>query len=218
MSIFGEIMYLVKIGGSLTYHVKPLLTTLKTYAKEKNKDIIIVPGGGEFANVIRKIDKKLHISNSLSHKLAIKSMDLIGEVFSEIGGIKKYDNLFDLKREIRRENIAVLLPSTILLSTDMAEHSWSITSDSLSLYIGKLLDVKEIIIATDVDGIYDRFPGGKLLNTINANEIRGLTSVDERFPILLKQFKMKAYVVNGKFPERIIDIFERKNTICTKII
>ena len=211
-------MHIVKIGGSLTYDAKPLLKALKNYAKENNKKIIIIPGGGEFANVVRKIDKALNISNSLSHKLAIKCMDLIGEVYAEIGNIKAYDTLFNLKREIEKEKIAILLPSKILLSTDIAEHSWAITSDSLSLYIGKLLDVREVIIATDVDGIYDKFPGGKLLNIINANDIKGLTSVDETFPILLKQFKMNAYVVNGKYPERVIDILEGKHNIYTKII
>jgi aspartokinase-like uncharacterized kinase len=145
-------------------------------------------------------------------------MDLIGEVYAEIGDIKAYDTLFDLKREIEKEKIAILLPSKILLSTDIAEHSWAITSDSLSLYIGKLLDVREVIIATDVDGIYDKFPGGKLLNIINANDIKGLTSVDETFPILLKQFKMNAYVVNGKYPERVIDILEGKHNIYTRVI
>ncbi|MEO2116923.1 MAG: [5-(aminomethyl)furan-3-yl]methyl phosphate kinase [Methanocaldococcus sp.] len=211
-------MYIVKIGGSLTYDAEPLLKALKNYAREKNKKIVIIPGGGEFANVVRNIDKTLNISNSLSHKLAIKCMDLIGEVYAEIGDIKAYDTLFDLKREIEKEKIGILLPSKILLSTDIAEHSWAITSDSLSLYIGKLLDVREVIIATDVDGIYDKFPGGKLLNIINANDIKGSTSVDEKFPILLKKFKMNAYVVNGKYPERVIDILERKHNIYTKIV
>ncbi|CAB3287396.1 [5-(aminomethyl)furan-3-yl]methyl phosphate kinase [Methanocaldococcus lauensis] len=211
-------MHIVKIGGSLTYDAKPLLKTLKDYAKENNKNIVIIPGGGEFANVVRKIDKFLNLSNSLSHKLAIKCMDLIGEIYSEIGNIKAYDTLFNLKREINKEKIAILLPSKILISTDISEHSWDVTSDSLSLYIGNLLDVKEIIIATDVDGIYDKFPGGKLLNIINANEIQGLTSVDKTFPILLKKFKMTAYVVNGKYPQRVIDILEGKPNIYTKIV
>ncbi|ACV24514.1 [5-(aminomethyl)furan-3-yl]methyl phosphate kinase [Methanocaldococcus fervens] len=211
-------MHPIKIGGSLTYEAEPLLKALKDYANEKNKEIVIIPGGGEFANVVRKIDKTLNISNSLSHKLAIKCMDLIGEVYAELGNIKAYDTLFDLKKEIKNEKIAILLPSKLLLSTDIAEHSWAITSDSLSLYIGRLLDVREIIIATDVDGIYDKFPEGKLLNIINANDIKGLTSVDETFPILLKKFKMNAYVVNGKYPERVIDILEGKHTLCTKII
>ncbi|XRO76800.1 [5-(aminomethyl)furan-3-yl]methyl phosphate kinase [Methanocaldococcus sp. 10A] len=211
-------MHLIKIGGSLTYDAEPLLKALKKYAKENDKKVVVIPGGGEFANIVRKIDKNLKISNSLSHKLAIKCMDLVGEVYAEIGNIKAYDTLFDLKREIEKEKIAVILPSKILLSTDMAEHSWAITSDSLSLYIGKLLDVREVIIATNVDGIYDKFPEGKLLNIINANDIKGLTSVDETFPILLKQFKMNAYVVNGKYPERVIDILEGKHNIYTKII
>ncbi|ENN96420.1 aspartate/glutamate/uridylate kinase [Methanocaldococcus villosus KIN24-T80] len=208
-------MNIIKIGGSLTYYIKPLLESLKSYKRE---EIIIIPGGGKFADTLREIDKNLSLSPSISHKLAIKCMDILGEVFSDIGGIKAYDNLFDLKREIKKERIAILLPSKLLLSTDISEHSWNVTSDSLTLYISKFLNVKNIIIATDVDGIYDKYPEGKLLNIIKADMIKGLTAVDEYFPTLLKSLNKIAYVVNGKYPERIIDILEGRNTICTKII
>ena len=204
-------MKIVKVGGSLLYKAKPLLESLKNLDEE----IIIIPGGGEFANIIRKLDKNYKLNSSTSHKLAIECMDLVGEIYSEISGIKAYRTLFDLKREIKKEKVAILLPSTTLLSTDLAEHSWKVTSDSLSLYIAKFLNVKDVIIATNVDGIYRE---GKLLNIINANEIEGLTSVDEAFPTILKQFKMTAYVVNGLYPERVINIIKGKNTICTKIV
>ncbi len=208
-------MILIKIGGSLLYNSKTLLKKLKDFAINYNKKIVIVPGGGIFADVVREVDKNLRLSPSLSHKLAIKSMDFVGEIYSELGNIKSYSTLFDLKREIPNEKIGIILPSKILLSIDLAEHSWNITSDSLSLYIGKLLNVKDIIIATNVDGIYKN---NNLLKEVNASEIDEWTSVDIAFPKLLKKFKMNAYIVNGKYPERVIDIINNKNTICTKVI
>ncbi|WP_456419102.1 [5-(aminomethyl)furan-3-yl]methyl phosphate kinase [Methanocaldococcus infernus] len=204
-------MKLVKIGGSLLYRAKPLLKALK----ECGEKIIIVPGGGEFANVVRKVDKTYNLDPSVSHKLAIECMDLVGEIYGDVGNIKTYKTLFDIKREIDKVGVAILLPSTLLLSTDLAEHSWNVTSDSLSLYVGRLLNLKEIIIVTDVDGIYRE---GKLLNIINANEIEGLTSVDMAFPSLLQKFNMTAYVVNGLYPERVVKLIKGENTICTKIV
>ncbi|WP_423793384.1 hypothetical protein ACPB8Q_01310 [Methanocaldococcus indicus] len=208
-------MILIKIGGSLLYNSKDLLLALKEYASKNDKYIVIVPGGGVFANTVREVDKKLNLSSSLSHKLAIKSMDFVGEIYSELGDIKCYTTLFDLKKNIHNDKISIILPSNLLLSIDIAKHSWDITSDSLSLYIGKLLNVKDIIIATDVDGIYKN---QKLLREVKASQLKEWTSVDIEFPKLLRKFKMTAYIFNGKHPERIIKFLNGENTIFTKVV
>jgi len=77
--------------------------------------------------------------------------------------------------------------------------------------------LKRVIVVTDVDGIYDRYPEGKLLNTISAKSIRGFTSVDSYLPKLLMRYKMECIVVNGMYPERVVNILKGKKDIYTKI-
>ncbi|WP_421078419.1 [5-(aminomethyl)furan-3-yl]methyl phosphate kinase [Methanothermococcus sp. Ax23] len=215
-------MHLIKVGGSLTYFARHLLSELKIFCSDgsdnggENK-IIVVPGGGAFANVVRDLNEKGGLNNRSSHKLATMSMDLTGIYFSEISGIKTADNLYDAKKLLEEENIVILLPSKIVLSTDELPHSWDITSDSIAAYIARLLNLNNIIIATDVDGIYDNYPEGKLLNTINAKSIKGFTSVDSYLPKLLLKHNIECFVVNGKHPGRIINILKNNNDIYTKI-
>ncbi|EHP87727.1 [5-(aminomethyl)furan-3-yl]methyl phosphate kinase [Methanotorris formicicus] len=204
---------LIKIGGSLTYHAEKLLNELKKI----EKPIIIIPGGGEFANVVRKLYEKTNLNDRGAHKLATLCVDLMGMYFSEISCIETTDNLFDAKRILEKNGKVIFLPSKLVLSTDELPHSWDVTSDTIALYVAKFLNLKEIIVATDVDGVYDKYPGGKLLNTISAKDIRGFTSVDKHLPQLLIKYKMNCYVVNGKHPERIINLLNGKMSICTKI-
>ena len=210
-------LHLVKIGGSLTHHVKPLLNTLKSFSSEENR-IVIVPGGGMFADVVRDLDQDVRLSNRASHRMALMAMDMMGVYFSDVSHIKTVDNLYDTKITLLDSNIVILLPSKVVLSTDELPHSWEVTSDSIALYIAKLLKLKRAIIVTDVDGIYNKYPGGKLLNIISAKSIRGFTSVDSYLPKLLIKYKMECIVVNGKYPERVVNILKGKKDIYTKII
>jgi len=194
-------MHLIKVGGSLTYFAKYLLNELKIFCSENNNKILIIPGGGAFANVVRELNEKTDLNNSGSHKLATMCMDLTGIYFSEISGIKTADNLYEAKKILKDDNIVILLPSKIVLSTDELPHSWDITSDSIAVYTAKLLNLNNIIIATDVDGIYTNYPEGKLLNTINAKSIKDFTSVDSYLPKLLLKHNIECFVVNGKHPK-----------------
>jgi len=209
-------IHLIKIGGSLAYYVKPLLNKLKSFSSKENK-ILVVPGGGMFADVVRDLDRDVKLSNRGSHRLALMAMDMMGVYFSDVSHIMTVDSLYDAKVALRDRNIVILLPSKVVLSTDELPHSWEVTSDSIALYIGKLLKLKRVIVVTDVDGIYDRYPGGKLLNTISAKSIRGFTSVDSYLPKLLMRYKMECIVVNGMYPERVVNILKGKKDIYTKI-
>ena len=213
-------MHLIKIGGSLTYSAKHLLDSLKSFCNENTGKykIIIVPGGGEFANVVRDLNQKTELNDDASHKLATLCTDLTGIYFSEISNIRTVDNLYDAKSILKKEDIVILLPSKIVLSNDELPHSWDITSDSIAVYIAKLLNLSNVIIATDVDGIYTKYPEGKLLNTINAKSIKGFTSVDSYLPNLLIKHNIECFVVNGKYPNRIINILKNNKDIYTKII
>ena len=89
------------------------------------------------------------------------------------------------------------------------------------MYIADLLKAK-LLIATDVDGIYTHDPchdGAKLIKFISAKKLLnfGETSVDEFLPELLLRYKSNCYVVNGKYPERVISIIEGKSSKYTLI-
>ena len=65
-------LVVVKVGGSLALYPEKLRTlcTKLTKLSQKHK-LIIVPGGGEFADVVRSLYTRFSMSCGVSHKMAI---------------------------------------------------------------------------------------------------------------------------------------------------
>jgi aspartokinase-like uncharacterized kinase len=209
--------WVVKIGGSL--FPGPAIKLAKVL---KNRDVLIICGGGDLANLLRQFDHQIHFSNSANHYAAIMCMDILGILLSDKikNGIAVY-SIEDAKNAIKAGKTPVLLPSKLMDFLNPLQHSWSVTSDSISLYFAHLLEAK-LLIATDVDGIYTRDPsldGAQLLKNIDARKLLdfGETSVDDSFAELLFQHPSACYVVNGKYPERVLSIMDGKSSIYTFI-
>jgi aspartokinase-like uncharacterized kinase len=209
--------WVVKIGGSLfPEHAIKLAQVLK------GREALIICGGGQFADLLREYDQDLGFSATATHRAAISCMDILGTLLADkINFIKAVYSLEDAKEALKNGKNPLLLPSQILYYSDPLNHSWSVTSDSISLYISHILQAK-LLIATDVDGIYTQEPsleGAQLLRNINTRKLLdfGETSVDENFAELLLKYPSTCYVVNGKHPERMLSIMNGKSSIYTLI-
>jgi 5-(aminomethyl)-3-furanmethanol phosphate kinase len=200
--------WVVKIGGSLfPHHAMKLLEALQ------GENILVICGGGEFANQIRGYDEKLHFSDDAAHETAILCMDIIGRLLADkLDCVEAVYSLNGAKKTLNEDKIPILLPSRLLNYLDPLEHSWKVTSDSLSFHISQIIHAKHLI-ATNVDGIYTRKPSvkdAKLINEISAKKLLsfGETSIDAALPELLSHFGSNCYVVNGKYPERVLSIIK----------
>ncbi|HSO26122.1 MAG TPA: delta 1-pyrroline-5-carboxylate synthetase [Methanobacteriaceae archaeon] len=201
--------WIVKVGGSL--FPENSVKLVEAISELTEKEIMVICGGGSFANQIRDYDSQMNFSDTANHESAIMCMDIIGRLLAD--KISDAEAVYDLNsaKSLAKENkIPILLPSRLMHYLDPLEHSWSVTSDSISLYIAQLLQAK-LLIATDVDGIYTRIPtakDAKLINEISAKKLLsfGETSIDTSLSELLLEFGSNCYVVNGKYPERTLSI------------
>ncbi len=201
--------WIVKVGGSL--FPENSVKLVEAISELTEKEVMVICGGGSFANQIRDYDLQMNFSATANHESAIMCMDIIGRLL--VDKISDAEAVYDLNsaKSLAKENkIPILLPSRLMHYLDPLEHSWSVTSDSISLYIAQLLQAK-LLIATDVDGIYTRIPSAKdakLINEISAKKLLsfGETSIDTSLSELLIEFGSNCYVVNGKYPERTLSI------------
>ncbi|HML04886.1 MAG TPA: delta 1-pyrroline-5-carboxylate synthetase [Methanobacterium sp.] len=209
--------WVVKLGGSL--FPEDAVEFCKSLVGKK---ALVICGGGEFANKIREYDGIMDFSDSASHKTAILCMDILGMLVADkVDGAEAVYSLEDAKKVLNEGKLPILLPSKLFEYLDPLEHSWKVTSDSISVYISWLLKTK-ILIVTNVDGIYTVDPsldGAKLIKNISAKKLLTFseTSVDENLPELLLKYKLDCYVVNGKYPQRAISIIEGKSSKYTFI-
>jgi aspartokinase-like uncharacterized kinase len=216
----------IKIGGSLAEDPADLSALCNKLGKiAKKYRIVVVPGGGKFADVVREFDQRFSLSPDICHRMALLGMDQFGLLLSQIipNSCATY-LLNDAKQLSEIKVVPIFLPSRLIFQDDPLEHSWDVTSDSIAAYVATRLNADKVILATDVDGIFTNDPkkhsDAKLLKRASASELLKLiqrTSVDHFLPKLLLKTQMDCYIVNGKYPERIEAILADQHTICTLV-
>jgi len=210
---------IIKLGGSLIEKGRDIIRFLREYVDEKEKapTIILIPGGGPFAEVVRNVSADLSISEETAHWMAVLAMHQYGLLLAngEIGIA-----LVESMKEIDgAEPIRILLPYEVLKADDCLPHTWDVTSDTIAAFVANKIGEKTFIKLTDVDGIIDE--KGHLIKEIYAKEMVELEEkgcVDAGLPGFLMQNRMSCTIVNGNFPNRIIAAIEGKETLCTKIL
>jgi len=217
----------IKIGGSLAEdpeRLRALCAKLSEFAKKYA--IVVVPGGGRFADVVRDFDKRFTLSGEIAHRMAVLGMDQFGLLLSQIipNSCATY-LLSDAKQLSEIGVVPIFLPSRLMFREDALENSWDVTSDSIAAYVASRLRAAKVILVTDVDGIFTEDPkkhaDATLIERLSAEELLKLkqrTSVDRYLPKLLLESPIDCYVVNGKHPERIEAILAGQQATCTLIV
>ena len=216
----------IKVGGSIAAHPDALRTLCKKLSEiAKKHRLLIVPGGGEFADVVRGIEKRFASSAYVSHKMAVLGMDQFGLLLSElIPNAIAIASLEKAKDYWKSETTPVFLPSKMMFREEPMEASWDVTSDSIAAFVALRVKADTVILAKDVDGIFSGDPKkdseAKLIKEISASalsKLRGETAVDRYLPRLLRGKGLDCYVVNGLYPERIMQVLNGEETICTLV-
>jgi hypothetical protein len=216
----------VKVGGSLAEQPDKLRELcIKLDALSRNHRLIVVPGGGEFADTVRNMDKRFSLSHVASHRMAILGMDQYGLLLADLlPNSRVVTELVALQETLNMDRLPVFLPSAFLFSDDVLESSWDVTSDSIAVYLAKAVGVNRTILVTDVDGVFSCDPkqsaDATLIRQLSAHDLLGKTertSVDKYLPKLLLESKVDCFVVNGLYPDRIESILTGKETVYTLI-
>lgn len=202
------IKQVVKIGGSLFPNY-----AIELAKQLKNTNSVIILGGGEFANLIRKYDGEMKFSQETTHWTAIDCMDIIAKLVNDKVESAKLAYTIDEVNNISDEGFTpIFIVSQFLKTEDPFECSWDVTSDSIAAYISHLLNAK-LLIVTNVNGIYTQEPeepGSTFISKIDAKTLLTFqeSSIDVMLPSLLLKFGTNCYVVNGKCPERVLSLID----------
>ena len=202
------IKQVVKIGGSLFPNY-----AIDLAKKLENTNSCIVLGGGEFANLIRRYDDEQHFSDEVNHWTAIDCMDIIAKLVNDKVESCKLAYSVDEANQISDDGLTpIFVVSKFLRAEDPFECSWDVTSDSIAAYIAHLLNAN-LLIVTNVNGIYTQEPeepGSTFISKIDATTLLTFqeSSIDVMLPSLLLKFGTNCYVVNGKYPERVLSLID----------
>lgn len=206
----------IKLGGSLLRKGRELVQFLREYADRTAHQLVIVPGGGPFAALIRTIASQEGVSDDAAHWMAVLAMQQYGLFLAD--GDPAVPSIEHLEDVPAAKPLCILLPYAILRADDSLPHSWDVTSDTIAAFIAAKLGERSFIKLTDVDGILDEH--GAVIERIQPRELIGTGyrgCIDAALPRFLRRHQMRCVIVNGTVPERIIDLIEGRATICTRI-
>ncbi|WP_406671190.1 amino acid kinase [Methanolobus sp. ZRKC4] len=202
----------VKLGGSIMKYSHSIIDSLKHLERSNGNDhsILIVPGGGVFADSIRTISEKYEIGDDAAHWMAILAMEQYAYYIVDKTGVNSVENINEVP-----SGVSVLLPYRMLRETDKLPHSWDVTSDTIAAWIARETGSRFIKV-TDVDGV---IADDIIQKWMTARELSrmGVTCIDSSLPVFLMENMMDCVVVNGMYPERVVDAVIEKDVVGTHI-
>jgi aspartokinase-like uncharacterized kinase len=144
----------VKIGGGLLGLSGAFdRVTGALAAAAADRSLLVVPGGGPFADTVRERCRELQIDADTAHWMAILAMDQYAHALaSRIRGAVLVERQRDIPIALAAGRIPVLAPYQWLRAADSLPHSWDVTSDSIAAWLAGALGATRLILLKPVAG------------------------------------------------------------------
>lgn len=210
-----------KIGGSLSRPeiLRPLLKTLEAMCSEYG--VLVVPGGGAFADSVRKEAATFQLGDTASHWMAILAMDQYGYLLADLGqATRTVRTPREVEDAVRDKVLPILLPSAFLLAEDPLPHSWEVTSDAIAAHMAVRLDAEFLVLLKDVDGVLTADPrtqsNATLITRLDLSRLTRYACVDAAFVKEAPRLR-RCWILNGQHPERLVTLLRSGESVGTEI-
>ncbi len=144
-------MWVVKLGGSLLGSPE-LSRWLDTLVKISDGKVLIVPGGGLFADAVRQAQDISRVSDAVAHHLALLAMDQFGLLLAGMNpGLVTASSELEIAERGWQHRGIVWLPSHMVLTDEKIPKNWQVTSDSLSAWIANKIGSEHLVLVKSKD-------------------------------------------------------------------
>lgn len=139
----------VKLGGSL--HDSPLLNDWLDALAHAGGRIVLVPGGGPFADTVRSAQNRLGFSDATAHRMALLAMEQYGLLLCDLNpGLKPAASPQAITEIVARGLTPVWLPGAMCRGVRDVPQDWSVTSDSLAAWLAHHLGAESLALVKHV--------------------------------------------------------------------
>jgi aspartokinase-like uncharacterized kinase len=170
--------WVIKIGGSLQESdcLTEWLNCLIEYGAGR---VVIVPGGGKYADAVRQDQIENGFDDVKAHKLALLAMEQYAQLFSSIvPELQCVSDLDSINSCLHNNQVPVWLPYKMIEGEKEIPASWEAGSDALAIWLAKQLNSNSVILVKSVK-LPEHFSSVK--------ELAGLGLIDKFSTVLLEQ-------------------------------
>lgn len=139
-------LWIVKLGGSL-YDAPQLREWTSALAAHWAGRVVVVPGGGPYADQVRAAQRLWQFDDGIAHRMALLAMDQFGMQLCGLGeGLVPVQTPADMPALLQAGQIPVWLPAQCLTGNPAIPESWDISSDSIALWLAGILAAQGLLL------------------------------------------------------------------------
>jgi len=180
-------MIIIKLGGSLSQSDALINCLNSVETNYQGRAVVIVPGGGAFADQVRLAQQCWQFDDKTAHSMAILAMQQMALLFN---GIKSdfsiARSIVDIRTQLHQQKPVIWSPDIVELECAGIQASWDITSDSLAAWLAKTLGATELILvkSANIDPI------------LSLQQLAKQNIVDKGFCDFIRQATFKIQIIN----------------------
>jgi len=143
-------MWVIKLGGSLLGSPE-LKSWLEIVNRHGDGKVVIVPGGGIFADAVREAQRLAGFSDKVAHHMAVLAMDQYGVLMAGLNrGLATAASELEIAERGWQHRGIVWLPSRMVCADENIPASWDVTSDSLAAWLAHTLGAEHLILVKSI--------------------------------------------------------------------
>lgn len=144
-------MWVVKLGGSLL-GTPQLQEWLDMLVAQGDGRIIIVPGGGAFADTVRAQQFIGGYDDTAAHRMALLAMEQYGLALQSLQpALVTASSELEIAERSWQHRAIVWMPSAMVCANKQIPHSWRVTSDSLAAWLAAKLGADLLCLIKHLD-------------------------------------------------------------------
>lgn len=139
-------MWIVKLGGSV-FDAPQLADWLQLFATEGAGRLVVVPGGGRFADAVRDEQARLGFDDLAAHNMAVLAMAQAAEMLhARQPALRLVRDAGALPGALRDGAAALWQPFDALRDVPDALTSWDVSADSLAAWLASRLQARRLVL------------------------------------------------------------------------
>ena len=138
----------MKVGGSLAHgDATALRGMLRHLVEDASGPVVIVPGGGPFADAVRMAQSTLGFDDLCAHRMALRAMDQYGLLLCSLEPrLTSFVQVEALPAVLDRSAAAVWFPAAVCECATDIEACWDVTSDSIAAWLAHRFDATRLTL------------------------------------------------------------------------
>jgi aspartokinase-like uncharacterized kinase len=145
MGASPKALTVVKLGGS--YALSPRLPAILAAIRASHAPVVVVPGGGPFADAVREAQPRMGFGDRAAHRMALLAMAQFAEALADLcDGLRVAPDVAAIRAALDDGMTPAWSPWPMADGLEALPQSWDLTSDSLAAWLAAKLGASRLIL------------------------------------------------------------------------